>query len=123
MSSKSIKKIASELSSINGVDAVYLFGSHATGKQKPYSDIDICVVTDSPITQDERSEILATSSKKIDIHILSDLPLYIQFRVFRDGRLLLVNSQQALLRARVEVVKRYLDFQHRLQKYYGRILS
>ena len=123
MEAKDIKKIAGEMSDITGVNAVYLFGSHASGKQKPYSDIDLCIITNPKIKKEARNEILATASKKIDTHILSDLPLYIQFRVFKDGKPLFVNSQSGLNRARADVIRRYLDFQPRLEKYYKRVLS
>ncbi|MBI4163801.1 MAG: nucleotidyltransferase domain-containing protein [Candidatus Aenigmarchaeota archaeon] len=123
MEAKDIKKIAAEISHIEGVNAAYLFGSRATGKQKPYSDIDLCIITNPKIKKEARNEILATSSKKIDTHILSDLPLYIQFRVFKDGKQLFVNSKSGLHKARVDVVRKYLDFQPRLERYYRRILS
>jgi predicted nucleotidyltransferase len=45
--SKSIfdEQIISELKEIKDVEAIYLFGSYAKNKVKPYSDIDLCLIT------------------------------------------------------------------------------
>ena len=64
-----------------GVILIYLFGSYAMGREKPFSDRDICVVAD-------RGEILIHSSKKVDISVLHDLSLSRRFRVIKEGELL-----------------------------------
>jgi len=84
MSSKTeeIGKIVEELKKIEGVVGVYLFGSMATGKQKKYSDIDICVITRD---KTDKEDVLSYSGRNIDISIFHDLPLTVQFKVFKEG--------------------------------------
>ena len=56
--------IIDELKNIKEVGAIYLFGSYARGNIKPFSDIDICVVTERNISKEVEEEILSNSSKK-----------------------------------------------------------
>src|SRR3990167_4756535 len=102
-----ISGIAKDIAKISGVAAVYLFGSQAKGTNRPYSDTDLCVITDKNIAAKTRDSILAFSSRQIDTHILSDLPLYIQFRVFQEGKPLCINSENSLLISRLNVIRAY----------------
>ena len=117
------EKVAKEISEIPGVNAVYLFGSYAKGNQKPYSDIDLCAITETKIGKKTRNEILSLASKKIETHILSDLPLYIQFNVFKEGKPLFVGSEENLDEIKWKTIKLYLDFQPRLERHHRRILN
>ena len=116
------KNTAKEISKIRGVSAVYLFGSYAKGTQRPYSDIDICVITDG-IDEKTKGEILMHASRKIETHILSDLPLNIQFRVFQEGKPLQINSRKKFLETRFNVMRAYQDFRPRLERYWRRVLA
>ena len=117
------KKVAMKISKIRGVSAVYLFGSYAKGKQRPYSDIDICVITKDSVDESVRDEILIHASKTIETHILSDMPLNLQFRVFHEGKPIVINSNEKLLETRFNVMRAYQDFRPRLEKYWRRILT
>ena len=118
-----ISAIAKDIAKIPGVAAVYLFGSQGKGTNRPYSDTDLCVITSKNIAAKTRDSILAFSSRQIDMHILSDLPLYIQFRVFQEGKPLCINSENSLLTSRLNVIRAYQDFRPRLEKYYRRHLA
>ena len=113
---KEAKKAVEGIAKISGINAVYLFGSYAKGTQRPYSDIDLCVITDK-VDEKTKDEILRHSKKKIEIFILDDLPLYAQFRVFMDGKPLLINSKDKLLEKRLNVGRLYRDFRPRLERY------
>ena len=115
-------RAAKEISKISGVSAVYLFGSYAKGTQRPYSDVDLCAITDA-INNKRRGEILIQSSKKIETHIMADMPLNIQFRVFQEGEPLFINSNEKVLDTRLRVMKAYQDFRPRLEKYWRRALA
>lgn len=116
------KNTAKEISKIRGVSAVYLFGSYAKGTQRPYSDIDICVITGN-IDEKTKGEILMHASRKIETHIMADLPLNIQFRVLQEGKPLCVNSKEKLLDTRFNVIRAYQDFRPRLERYWRRVLA
>lgn len=104
---KEIDNIIEPLMKNRDVLTIYLFGSYARGREKPFSDIDICVVADKHANRDE---ILSHSSKKIDISVFHDLPLSMRFRVIKEGKLLFSRDELKLHRIIVETIKAYLDF-------------
>ncbi|HLD57959.1 MAG TPA: nucleotidyltransferase domain-containing protein [archaeon] len=113
---KLINKVVDDIKKIGKVNAVFLFGSHATGTNKPYSDIDICVVAEG-LTEEERIEILTNSSEKLDVSLFSDLSLLIQYRVLKDGKVLFNRDWLKLHRMKVKTVTEYLDFKHLLDRH------
>lgn len=117
-----IGKIIGELKR-DEVEAIYLFGSMAKGTVKPFSDIDICVLTDRDISKKAKEKILSKSSKKIDISLFWDLPPTIQFRVLREGRVLYKKSDLTLQRVKAETLKSYLDIQPMIKRHCSRILG
>ncbi len=46
-------------SSLPALQAVYLFGSQATGQSTPGSDIDVAVLTETPLSPRQRFELAA----------------------------------------------------------------
>lgn len=121
--SNAIKSAVSEIKKEKEVSGIFLFGSHATGRAKPYSDIDICVLARKGIPRKTKERILSNSSRKTDITIFWELPPQIRFRVIREGKVLFARDNKELQRAEVETVKSYLDFKHVLEffekKYVG----
>jgi len=120
---KLIKKPVEEIKKIKEVNAIILFGSHATGKAKPYSDIDLCVLTKKGVSKAVKEKILSNSSQKLDISLFSSLPPQIRFRIMKEGKLLFIKNKLELQRAEVATVKNYIDFKHTLdffqKKYIG----
>ncbi|HQK56634.1 MAG TPA: nucleotidyltransferase domain-containing protein [Methanolinea sp.] len=100
-----------------GVIAIILFGSHATGNAGPLSDIDLCIVTDRAISEPQKNELLSFGSRIIDIRLFWDLPLPIQFRVIRDGKILYCKSQELLHRITADTVRKYLDVEPLIRKH------
>ncbi len=115
-----LKHVVDEIRKEKGVDAIYLFGSAATGKQKPYSDTDICVVTGG--VADEKM-ILSNSSDKIDTSIFWKLPLGARFRVVKEGKPLYIRDKRKMQRLASDTVMAYLDFRPLLLRYSSRFLS
>jgi predicted nucleotidyltransferase len=105
------------------IDAIYLFGSHATGKVKPTSDIDICVIAKKDITKEDKEEILSNSSKIIDIVMFWDLPNAIRFRVLKEGKPLYVKNRLILQRIKADTLRSYLDFQPVIKRHISRTLG
>ncbi len=120
---KEIKLVVDEIKNIKGVEGIYLFGSYARKKTKPFSDIDICVIMDKDIQKKRREEILSCSSRKIDISIFSDLPLNVRFRIFKEGKVLYQKDELFLHRTRSNTLKSYLDFKPIIDRHYNRILD
>jgi len=118
-----LKKLVKDIGAIQGVEGVYLFGSAARGKARPYSDTDICVITKPGISEKARTNILLNAGRKVDISILDELPIYIRFRVFKEGRPLLVKNRLAVHRAKTATIREYQNFSPLLQKHYSKILG
>ena len=117
---KGIDKIIEPFKKNRGVISIYLFGSYARGREKPFSDIDICVIADKDA---DRDEILSHSSKKIDISIFHDLPLSMRFRVIKEGKLLFSRDELKLHRIIVATIRSYLDFKPHILRRTERVLG
>ena len=117
---KGIDKIIEPLRKNRDVLTIYLFGSYARGREKPFSDIDICVIADKDANRDE---ILSHSSKKIDISIFHELPLTMRFRVIKEGKLLFSRDELKLHRIIVATIKSYLDFKPHILRRTERVLG
>jgi uncharacterized protein len=117
-----IKDLVKELKSNNQVEAIYLFGSQATGKARPYSDTDICVILTEGSPQKVRKEILSYSSPKIEISIFSELPLYIKYRIFKEGKPQFVKKKLNIHRLNVRTINNYLDFKNLLERHVNGVL-
>ena len=82
---KGLSSVVDEIKKEKGVEAVYLFGSQVSGKARPYSDIDLCVVTGKGA---KRMRILSNSSEKIDTKLFVEF-YYEWFYVFCNWMLLI----------------------------------
>jgi len=130
MEAKNLKNLMKEISNViedlkknSYIDAIYLFGSYATGNARPFSDIDISVITNKDIPKDEKESILSNSSKKIDISLFYDLPLNIRFRVIKDRKLLYQRDELLTHRTKVKTVDEYLDFKHIIMRHSLRLFG
>ncbi|MBU0530702.1 MAG: nucleotidyltransferase domain-containing protein, partial [Nanoarchaeota archaeon] len=85
-----------------------------------YSDTDICVITDRGA---RKESILSNSSDKIDTSIFWDLPLYIRYKVIKEGKPLYVKNKLKMHRITVNTVLSYLDFKPLLERHFSRFLS
>ncbi len=117
---KEIDSIIKPLRKNRDVISIYLFGSYARGREKPFSDIDICVVA---VRDANRDEILSHSSKKIDISLFHELPLSMRFRVLKEGELLFSRDELKLHRIIVATIKSYLDFKPHILRRTERVLG
>ncbi|GEM_PF-1007127 len=106
------------------VQAVYLYGSYARLEQKPYSDIDIAVITGfSKSSRKQKERIGSFSSKKYDVQVFSDLPLPAKFQIFTNGIPLFIrdtNYQRNLVRS---VILTYMDCESMRNRWKIRILG
>lgn len=97
--------------------AAYLYGSYGTAEQTPLSDVDIAVllkweVKDNFNKQLEISSKVAeiTGSDDVNVLFLNSVPVIMQFRVIKTGRLLFVRGQAELADFQELVCKIYADF-------------
>lgn len=112
---ENIGKIAEEISKIKNVQAVYLFGSYAAGKNHPLSDIDLCVIGN--LNEKEKSRAMEYLSDNLDISIFNDLPIFIKIRVFKEGKPLVIKDKEFVDNAKMKTLREYLDFKHIINRY------
>jgi predicted nucleotidyltransferase len=101
-----------------GVVAAYLFGSQATGKAGPLSDVDVAVLFDSALDERARFELQlrlqgeATSAVRhdsVDVVALNAASPLLRHRAIRDGEALVVRDPVARVRFEARAILDYLD--------------
>ena len=83
-----VQSIIDELRANDNVLALFLFGSVARGQARPLSDVDLCIVTRAGVPEAEKMELLSFGSDTIDLSLFEELPITIQFRVIKEGKIL-----------------------------------
>ncbi|MFH0968048.1 MAG: nucleotidyltransferase domain-containing protein [Methanobacteriota archaeon] len=118
-----ILQLISDLYDDPSIEAIYLYGSYARSEQKPYSDIDIAVITGSSTpTRKEREHIGSYSSKKCDIQVFSDLPLPAQMQVLSQGVPLMCKHPDYMRKLIRSVSLTYMDQEPMRDRFRRRIL-
>lgn len=119
-----IRSILSDLSNNPGIEAIYLYGSYARSESKPYSDLDIAVITvSSEPSRSLREHIGSFASKKIDIQVFSDLPLPARMQVISQGIPLYIRDPECV-REIVHVISlSYMDLEPMRKRWKRRILG
>ena len=111
------------------VQAALLFGSHATGRAKPESDIDIAVLLDEAPEPSKRKALLRNliaalgerlRADRLDLVILNDAPPKLAFHVLKDGKLAFERDRGPLHRFRVATYRRHADYEP-VERFFRRI--
>ena len=111
-----VNNIAVDIARIKGVKAVYLFGSHVTGKAHGNSDIDLCVIYDKSARNVE-DKILSFNSGNLDVILISRLPLPIRFRVFKEGKPVVVNDKVFVDNIKLSTLRGYLEIKPLINRF------
>ncbi len=99
------------------VQAAYLFGSIATGRSRPDSDVDVAVLLSTDRHRRSLTIRLRLMSAlasvlgrdDVEVVILNDAPPLLAHRVLSKGRLVFDRSPSARVRFQVRTAGRYLD--------------
>ena len=73
--------------------------------------------------QEKELDIIGLGNELFDISIFSRLPQIIQFRVIRDGKILICKDKNFLNRTKVEVFRKYLAYSVFINSFYKRIIQ
>lgn len=103
----------------------YLFGSQATGRAQPHSDVDVAVYIDKAKSRPgaygyaadlitELMQVLGTN--EIDVVVLNEADPVLYHRVLRDGRRFLSRDPRATTTREGQALSRYWDYVPQLEK-------
>ena len=114
-----LKKIASYFSNNKEIISIYLFGSYAEGKERPSSDIDICILLDgeySNIEKKIRNKCILELSRLLrkDIHpvILNSASEEIVRQIFLKGICILATDTKKLSVYKMVMLSKIVEFSY-----------
>lgn len=102
----------------DGVVAAMLFGSQATGKAGPLSDVDVALWADPALGASERFdmrlELMGEASRalrtdEVELVVLNDAPPLLQHRALRDALRLIDRDPRVRIRLETRAILDYLD--------------
>jgi predicted nucleotidyltransferase len=109
-----------------------LYGSHARRTAGPLSDVDVAVLLERPVDPalyfERRLDLIgrlmqALNTNEVDVVILNQAPLALQYRVVRDGVVLYARHHDHLIEFMAQTVSRYLDFKPVIERHERAILA
>lgn len=98
--------------------AVLLFGSAARGE--PHRDLDVALVLPEGSradTWDKMFDYIAVAADVVDLQVFQRLPLYVQSRVLREGKVLFCRDEDALYALAGRVARAFEDFRPGYEAY------
>lgn len=107
--------------------AVYLFGSRVGDSLRSDSDVDLAVLLPQgrrislPEKMDLVTQLEATLEQEVDLVILNEARLTLQFEIIRTGKLLYESSRDERTDAEDRIVRDYLDFEPLLERSFREI--
>src|SRR3989338_777503 len=114
---KNMPKIAEKIAKLKGVKAVYLFGSQVNGKTHIRSDIDICVISENKEDERLEDELLEFMTDNLDVVYFWKLPIWIKFRVLREGNPLIIKDKDFIDDLKIKTMNEYFDFKPTIDKF------
>lgn len=121
-----VERLGKALSSLPEVELAYLFGSSASGRTRPESDLDVGILVDAPAAANSRDTLArlfdrlgqVVPSERLDIVLLNDAPSLLRHRVLSTGRLLFERGPEARVRFAIRTIRDYQDMQIRREFFY-----
>lgn len=111
-----LEKTLDRIKRYENVLAIIIFGSQAKGKATRLSDIDICVVL-SDVNRN-KALISTCGSDKMDISFFDELPIYMRYRVFKEGVLVYARDEAKLTGIMGNTLSEFMDFRSTLDEYF-----
>ena len=115
-----MKEIINYLKKNKEIFACYIFGSQVKGVSKKNSDIDIALI----LKEQEKSELdyhleiaRLFKDKEVDVKVLNGAPLFFQFKVFKDGKLIYCSDKREQVEYETQIMSEYFDFKPYLDYY------
>jgi len=122
-----VKKISALCLRESAIDAAYLFGSAATGKMRPVSDLDVAVLLDDASLDEFRllaflSSLERSCGCRADVVILNRAGEVLKYEVRRSGRLVFERDSSKRKQFEISGRKTYEDFLYLHRRHTGAVL-
>ncbi len=113
-------EILRAVSALDGVEVLALFGSRATGRARPDSDLDVAVLTAStdPTVRRRLQADVATSlahlapAGRVDVVFVDEAPELLRQRIMESGRVLMCTAPALWREWRVRTMREHGDREH-----------
>lgn len=118
---KKIPKLVKTLEKCDDIIALYFFGSLATGKLKPLSDLDIALLLNGHMNRDKlysrELDLISLIGEELrteefDLIILNTAPMRFAHQIFKSGKRIFVRDQKKLADFQEQIIKKYIDFKY-----------
>ncbi len=115
---RKLKKLKEYLKKQKSVRLVYLFGSRATDKQSPLSDVDIAVYLDEKLNKKQRfrtqlkliGDICSILKRNdVDVVVMNDASVFLNFEIIKHNKVLVNKDNEERVDREVKSMKYYLD--------------
>jgi predicted nucleotidyltransferase len=121
-----LERAAEQLARDPRVIALYVFGSVASGRARPGSDVDLAVLLDRPVSLAEELDLRAELARAlgrgdVDLVLLREASPLLAYEVVTGGRRLHARDRDEADRFEEGSVRRYLDTAY-LRAVQGRLL-
>ncbi|MGB9700890.1 MAG: type VII toxin-antitoxin system MntA family adenylyltransferase antitoxin [Thermodesulfobacteriota bacterium] len=127
-----IPQLIDTLQKCEDVIALFFFGSLATGKLRPLSDLDIALLLKDNISKgklfNREIDLICLIGKELgteefDLIILNTAPLRFAHQILKNGKKIFVKDQRRLANFQEEVIKKYIDFKFYQEQFNQAFLS
>ncbi|HUT87414.1 MAG TPA: nucleotidyltransferase domain-containing protein [Candidatus Heimdallarchaeota archaeon] len=102
-----------------GIQAVYVFGSTASGNAGPKSDLDLAIIPANLSARDKKLDILADLASRgycnVDLVFVDEDDLVLAYEAIRQNRLIYATNDFDRGATYSNIVRKYLDFEPYLQ--------
>ena len=107
-------RIARVLEHFSEVEAAFLFGSHAVGRARPESDVDIALVPATEALRARKLDLLTAFAQagleNVDLAILDDSDIVLRFEAVSPNQLVYAKEEFDRGSYYSRVVREYFDF-------------
>jgi len=110
------QRILDAVAPLSGIETLVLFGSHATGRARPDSDLDVAVLPKVEVESRRKLQLdvigalmdLAAEGR-VDVVLVDEAPVVFRQRIMEHGRVLFGADSRAWQQLRFETMREYAD--------------
>lgn len=126
---RDVEALARVLNADRRIAYALVFGSAARGTAGAHSDVDVAIGLSAGATLTPleigaiTADLESAAGKPVDLVLLDEATPSLAYRVFRDGRTLVVRDRAAMVERKARAILEYLDFQPVEELFARRVLE